>query len=160
MAADYTVIIRVRQRFGDNVSGFLNGPKRDWNEYPIEAEAPYVGLAKDFPFRCPAINRSETAILQFNSLGVSSWANVIQVNGVDVPGGISVGPEWIPITPRVPLWTSHLLLVDGNALAEQNVLHIESVLAGENNYDDFIIDNAVIWFKTATSRPVVGDTRK
>jgi hypothetical protein len=157
MATDYTVIQPVRQRFGDNVSGFLSDPHRDWGEYPIEHEAPFVGLSKDFPFRCPSIDRSEWGVLQFNSLGVSDWNNIIQVNGVDVPGGISVGPVWIYINPNPPLWNTHSLLVEGSVLAEDNVLHIGSKTEPGSsgpggNVDDFIIDNIVIWFKTHARR--------
>jgi hypothetical protein len=88
-------------------------------------------------------------------LGVSSWGNIIQINGVDVPGGISVGPVWIYLNPHVPLWNTHSLLVEGSLLAEQNVLHIESIPDPTGNHDDFLIDNIVIWFKTPPS-PVIG----
>ncbi len=94
-------------------------------------------------------------VLQFNALGVSSWNNVIQVNGVDVPGGISPGPLWIYLDPHVPLWNTHTLLIDGSVLQETNVLHIESADNGDGNFDDFIIDNIVIWFKTHPNRVVL-----
>jgi hypothetical protein len=148
MATDYTVIIAVRQRFGDNPSGVLSGSGRDWGEYPIEHEAPFVGASKDFVFHCPRVDRSQFGVLQFNSLGVSQFNNIIQVNGVDVPGGISVGPVWIFIDPHPPLWNTHSLLIETNVLREENVLHIESVPDDFGNIDDFIIDNAVMWFKT------------
>jgi hypothetical protein len=83
---------------------------------------------------------------------------VIQVNGVDVPGGISGGPVSDILDPNVPLWNTHSLLVDGSVLREDNVLYIESGDDRRGNLDDFIIDNAVIWFKTRTgARPPVGD---
>jgi hypothetical protein len=161
MATDYTVVITVRQRFGDSPGGTLGSSGRDWGEYPVEREAPFVGLSKDFHFSCPSIDRSQAGVLQFNSLGVSNFNNVIQINGVDIPGGISVGPVWIYLDPHVPLWNTHFLIVDGSVLAEENVLHIESKPEDTfGNFDDFIIDNAVIWFKTHTGiRPPVGTAK-
>jgi hypothetical protein len=152
MAADYTVIIAVRQRFGDSPGGTLGSPGRDWGEYPIEHEAPFVGLSKDFVFDCPHVDSSQFGVLTFNSLGVSNFNNLLQVNGRDVPGGISVGPVWIYLDPHIPLWNTHSLLIERNGLKEhENVLHIGSVAPLEfEELDDFIIDNAVMWFKTQT----------
>jgi hypothetical protein len=156
MAADYTVIQPVRQRFGDNVTN-ASDPEADWHEYPIEINAPFVGVSKDFPFSCPSVDRSEWGVLQFGSLG-SYGGNTIQVNGVDVPGGISMGPTWWAIDPHVPLWTTHHLLVEPGVLAEENVLHIAATPDQYGKgHDDFIIDNVVIWFKTSTGdRPPIG----
>jgi hypothetical protein len=145
MATNYTVIAHVRQRFGDN--------SRDWGELPVEQEAPFVGLSKDFPFGCPSIDRSQPGVLQFNSLGVSDYRNVIEINGVAIPGGISVGPVWIYVNPNPPLWNTHSLLVAGNVLQENNVLHIAATPDQFGKYDDFIIDNVVIWFKTRSVLP-------
>jgi len=156
MGTDYTVIQPVRQRFGDNPSGLPGKSHTDWEEQSVESEAPFVGLAKDFPFQCPSVDRSQWAVLQFNSLGVSTYDNVIQVNGVNIPGGISVGPSWPFETPYVPLWNNHSLLVEPGVLGEQNILHIASGSGGTGNHDDFLIDNVVIWFKTHTSnRPPI-----
>ncbi len=154
MSTDYTVIEAVRQRFGDSPDGGLGSPGEDWDEYPIESEAPFVGRSKDFRFTCPSIDRSQWGVLQFNSLAVSTWDNVIQVNGVGVPGGIHVGPLWIYLDPHPPLWNTQSLLVDGSTLQESNVLHIESTDDGDGNFDDFILDNIVIWFKTHSGRVV------
>jgi hypothetical protein len=148
MATDYTVIQAVRQRFGDSPSGKLGRPGMDWGEYPVESEAPFVGASKDFSFNCPSVDRSQWGILQFAALGVSDHDNVIQINGVDVAGGIGVGPSWPYLHPHVPLWNMHSLLVEGRTLREQNVLHIESSPDADGNLDDFLIDNVVIWFKT------------
>jgi len=160
MAADYTVIIAVRQRFGDSPGGTVDSPGRDADEYPQEEEAPFVGTSKDFVFDCPHIDRSQFGILQFNSLGVSHFNNLLQVNGVDVPGGLSVGPVSVYGPPYPPRWNTHSLLIERNVLTEHgNILHIESVAPLEfEQIDDFIIDNAVMWFKPQTGiRPPVGD---
>lgn len=156
MATDYTVIQPVRQRFGDNTEN-LSDASRDWHQYPIEIDAPFVGVSKDYSFGCPLIDRSEWGVLQFNALGVSSYNNVIRVNGVDVAGGISTGPEFWAIDPHIPLWNTHSLLVEPGVLAEQNVLHIASAADQYGKYhDDFIIDNVVVWFKTHTGiRPPI-----
>jgi len=92
------------------------------------------------------------AVLQFNTLGVSGWNNTLQINGVDIAGGISVGPLWIYLDPHVPLWNTESQLVDAGVLEEENILHIESKPTQSGNFDDFIIDNIVIWFKTRTGR--------
>jgi hypothetical protein len=157
VATDYMVIEAVRQPFGDSPSGQLGRPGMDWGEFPVESGAPFVGTSKDFPFTCPSVDRSQWGILQFEALGVSSCDNVIQKNGVDVPGGIGVGPSWLYLDPHVPLWNTHLLLVEGSTLREQNVLHIESSPDSDGNLDDFLIDNVVIWFKTARITGTVGE---
>ena len=82
---------------------------------------------------------------------------MIQINGVNVPGGIGVGSSWPYLDPHVPLWNTHLLLVEGSTLREQNVLHIESSPGSDGNLDDFLIDNVVIWFKTARITGTVGE---
>ena len=163
MAADYTVIIAVRQRFGDNPSGFPGRPGTDYDEYPVEADAPFVGASKDFPFDCPHVDGRQFGVLQFNALGVGTWGNVLQVNGRDVSGGLSAGPVSIAQEPRQPLWNTHSLLIERNVLQEQgNLLHIESIKHEfADQIDDFIIDNAVMWFKTQTgiSPPVPPQNR-
>jgi len=81
MATEFTVIFFQRQHFGDepNFFNFL-GPH----------VPPFVGLTKDFQFNCPDINPRETAVLMFQSLGVVAQTNVLQINGVDVFGGLPV----------------------------------------------------------------------
>ena len=51
-----------------------------------------------------------------------------------------------------------MLLVDADVLQEQNTLRIGSVVMDDdNNYDNFIIDNMVIFFKTQSrGGPVIG----
>jgi hypothetical protein len=152
MTTDFTIIILVRQRFGDT--------RADLGETPVEQEAPFVGQSKDFPFSCPNLVPGQTAVLQFQSLGVTAMRgfglgnqNILRINGVDIPGGITRGPT----ANNVPLWTTHSLLVPSNVLREPNVLHIESVaipFAHESTLDNFIIDNAVVFFKARG--PVVG----
>lgn len=62
MALDFTVIIHVRQRFGDN-------ELEDLNDIGLETNAPFVGQQKDFEFRCPNVDPSQRAILLFQSQG-------------------------------------------------------------------------------------------
>jgi hypothetical protein len=159
MAADYTVIIAVRQRFGDNPSGFDQQPGADYDEILLEPGAPFVGASKNFFFDCPHVDGTQFGGLQFNSMGVGQGDNKLQVNGRDVPGGISMGPSWHQLDPHMPLWDTHSLLIERNVLQEQgNLLHIASIKGtlpdGEiaDQIDDFIIDNAVMWFKTQTGR--------
>ncbi|SFV19807.1 hypothetical protein [Bradyrhizobium arachidis] len=165
MPIDFTVIQPVRQQFGDRnrVTAF---------ETKVELEAPFVGIAKDFPFSCPNVDPSQMAVLQFESLGVTAGGrtndrdrNILQINGVSIPGGITPGPAIasiqigsVPAPITIPAWKSHSLVVDANVLRENNVLHIESViihLGNEESRDTFIIDNIVVFFKARVSGGVV-----
>jgi len=154
MASDFTIIQAVRQRFGD-------GPPTQFEVY-FENDAPFVGRAKDFPFSCPNIDLKAMGLLQFESLGVTAGGitnygnarNILQINGNDIPGGITPGPAIEDLSekyPLIPIWKSHSLIVPQYVLREENVLHIEAVkmaIAIEETYDTFIIDNIVVFFKT------------
>jgi hypothetical protein len=132
MAMNFTVILFQRQHFGDQQDA--------WDAW--EPNVPFVGLKKDFSFNCPDVDPGETAILMFQSIGVSRPTNVLQVNGVDVFGGL----------PRVRAannWSGNVLLVEPRHQLKSagNVMHVEA-RRHEGNIDDFIIDNVVILYKT------------
>jgi hypothetical protein len=149
MAVDYTVVMGVRQRFGDNT--------KEVGLNLIETEAPFVGQAKDFPFSCPNVDRSKPAILQFESLGVS-FRGILQVNGTTIFGGLTAGPGVLnsPVGGGLtPTWKTHHLIVHENVLLDENVLHVEAVATQGGNIDDFILDNIALFFKTRTTGPVV-----
>jgi hypothetical protein len=155
MSIDFTVIQPVRQRFGD---GNLEG------DFPLEQEAPFVGRSKDFPFPCPKVDSSQMAVLQFESLSVTAGRviffvsenlkrrNIIQINSVNIPGGITPGATRNLGGGREEhFWKTHSLIVPANVLKQENVLHIESVevaISGGTTLDNFIIDNVVVFFKT------------
>jgi hypothetical protein len=157
MAADFTVIQSVRQRFGDeNLAA----------ESPLnELDAPFVGLSKDFKFLCPDVVPSGTAVLQFETLGATEPllggpqpGSVVQINGINIPNGIRPG--------YAGFWKSHNLIVPANVLTEDNVLHIEAsvlAIAHAKHFDDFIIDNVVIFYKSKIKEhedgPVVRDEK-
>jgi len=55
-----------------------------------------------------------------------------------------------------PYWHTQSLLVPADTLREQkNLLHIESTRFLNTDFDDFIVDNIVIWFKVTDRPPVV-----
>jgi hypothetical protein len=148
MAVDFTVIQAVPQRFGDATP--------DRSEGLVETEAAFIGKSNDFPFSCPNVLGGEWAVLNFRSRGVSAVtdfglgnANILQINGVDIPGGMTRDPVAAEVAVReMPLWTNHSLLVPPNVLKEENVLHIESVRIPQAAcLDNFIIDNIVLFFK-------------
>lgn len=62
-------------------------------------------------------------------------------------------PVYAEVHPRVPLWNSEFQLVEPGLLGDENILHIESVADPNGNYDDFVVDNIVIWFKTKETKP-------
>jgi hypothetical protein len=142
---DFTIVIPIRQRFGDQ--------QADLAEIPVEQEAPFVGQSKDYPFSCPNVS-GEMAVITFQSLGITGLrdfglghVNILRINGSDILPGITRGPA----VNRIPLWTTHQLLIHANVLREQNVLHIESVpipRGPASELDNFIVDNAVVFFKT------------
>jgi hypothetical protein len=155
LATDFTVIQPVRQRFGDT----------NHEEFKAELEAPFVGQAKDFPFSCPNVDTAQAGVLQFESYGVTT-RNIIQINDVDIPGGITPGAFFAlltqyGVTTPLSFWKAHSLLIPANVLTEQNVLHIESVPTlgsftygtEDETFDNFIIDNVVVFFKTRVRIP-------
>ncbi|WP_153505714.1 hypothetical protein [Cumulibacter manganitolerans] len=165
MPSDFTIVQAVRQRFGDADPDF---------SLAQEVEAPFVGAAKDFPFVCPGVDSREMALLQFESLGVQAGSfqpfvvpqppprNILRINGVDIPGGITPAAAERMGGQVQHFWKSHTLLVPADVLREQNVLHIAAVkyslTTNQANLDNFIIDNVVVHFKLragGTSRPPV-----
>src|SRR4029453_3633396 len=127
MAVDFTVIQAVPQRFGDATP--------DRSEGLVETEAAFIGKSKDFPFSSPNLLGGGWGVVNFRSRRVPAVAdfglgnaNILQINGVDIPGGMTRDPVAAEVAVRqMPLWTNHSLLVPPNVLKEENVLHIESV---------------------------------
>ena len=160
MSASYTVIIRVRQHFGDKPGTFSQFPFGvtidDFGGASVPSaagSAPFVGATKDYSFDCPGVNRGSESILMFQTLGVQHEGNLIAVNPDSAPqpsvfGGIPVIPAPSGV---LPTWSANVLLVGPGVLRETaNVLRIESrPLAGATNeLDDFVIDNVVLMYTT------------
>lgn len=133
MSADFTIVISVRQGFG-NEPGYLNS---------IEPDVPFVGPTKDFTFSCPNVNPNEAAVLMFQSRDVDSSRNIITINGSNVFGGI-------PVSPNKDTWNGNVMLIAAGILrASGNELHIEARNTsggGGGDIDDFILDNVVVFF--------------
>jgi hypothetical protein len=164
VALDFTVIAAGRQRFGD--SNVIDSGHPAGGEFPLEQEAPFVGQSKDFQFSCPKVDLSQMAVLQFESLGVSAGGiqffspdfsrkrNIIRINDVDIPGGITNAP-YVEALERIwHFWKAHSLLVPAHVLHDEgNILHVESIqipISGGFTFDNFIIDNVIVLFKTRT----------
>ena len=155
MPMDFTVIQSVRQRFGEKSFG------RRRPQFPLESAAPFVGKAKNYPFSCPNVDRKERAVLQFESIGVEAEKfrtvplpgrrNILQINRIDIPGGITPGSEDYEQDDQ-QFWRTHSLVVGANVLKERNVLRIEAVVLGFGHgvfgIDNFMIDNIVLFYKT------------
>jgi hypothetical protein len=159
---DFTAIVAVRQRFGD--SNVMDSAFPKGSEFPLEQEAPFVGQSKDYPFSCPKVDASQMAVLQFESLSVTAGGqyvfspefsgkrNIVRINGTDVPGGITNSP-YVQAVERIwHFWKTHSLLVPANVLRDEgNILHIESIeipISGGFTFDNFIIDNVIVLYKT------------
>jgi len=133
MPTDFAVAINVRQQFGDSSAR-------------IEPDAPLVGPTKDFDFPTPNVDANAPAVLMFQTRGVNHPRNILQINGQGVFGGI-------PVTPSHAEWNGNIMLISPGVLrgTGQNTMHIESRNAaggGGGNLDDFMIDNAVVLYKT------------
>lgn len=134
MSADFTIVIPVRQGFG-NEPGYLRS---------IEPNVPFVGPTKDFTFPCPNVNANEAAVLMFQSRDVDSSKNIITINNNPVAGGI-------PVSPNKVTWNGNVMLIATGVLRANNELHIEARNTsggGGGDIDDFILDNVVVMYKT------------
>jgi hypothetical protein len=148
MALDFTVVIVVRQRFGD----------RDADDVGQETAAPFVGQQKDYEFRCPGVDRNQQAILLFQCQGANVQQS-LEINGQQIFGGIPAAVEQAPFPVLYPSnivgsfpiaqWSGNVMLVHPGVLQENNVLRIRArEIADSGNVDNFIIDNLVVVFKT------------
>lgn len=135
MAADFTVVINVRHHFGN-----------DHDALPGTS----AGKDRDFGFDCPDIDTTQTAVLMFQSLDVDHEKNVISVNQ-PLTGPISVFGG-IPVSRSDTDWNGNIMLISPNSLRDRgNVLHIgarDSRGSILGDVDDFVIDNAVVMYKT------------
>ena len=158
MPVDYTVIMPVRQRFGDDIRDEKESVRE--RESGIETEAPFVGAEKSFPFQCPGVDRSQSAILLFESMGVSV-RQTLEINGQQIFGGITTSNDFESRTigggsdahqdrTIFARWKGHVLLIHPGVLAQNNVLRIQSGPYTSGNLDDFVIDNMVVIFKTTS----------
>lgn len=140
MALDFTVVITVRQRFGDN----------DIEDVGLETEAPFVGSQKDFEFHCPNVDTRQQAILLFQCMGANA-EQTMEINGQQIFGGIPPAIDFVT-TPTAILtraeWNGNVMLIQPGVLRENNVLRIRAGELSNGNIDDFIIDNLVVVFKT------------
>ena len=142
MAVDFTVVMPVRQRFGDEKPEDLG--------VGLETDAPFVGRQKDYPFQCPNVDPSQPAILLFQSQGVVLQLPMT-INGQIVHGGIPSSVDRAADslgTFLAATWKGNVMLVTPGVLTENNVLHIESKVLVTGTFDSFIVDNIVVIFKT------------
>jgi hypothetical protein len=147
MALDFTVVIRVRQRFGDNKS----------NNPILETDAPFVGVQKDFSFVCPNVDRTQDAFLLFESQGVDFQQSLL-INGKTIFGGIPSSTDFLTIPtglehPAAQLlivakWSGNIMIIEPGVLQVNNILRIQAGKDSEGKIDNFIIDNLVVVFKT------------
>ena len=129
-----------------------------------------MGPSGEFRFPCPNVDPSKEAILQFAHRGSTqlltfpdpqadgglegiTGEHPVFINGVKMFGGVPAAPFRFN---RMPLWSTRLLIVQAGVLRPTNVLRIESTPQSTvgTGFDDFTIDNVVIFFKTA--EPVGG----
>ena len=140
MALDFTVVITVRQRFGDD----------DNEDFGLETEAPFVGKEKTFEFRCPDVDSRQEAILLFQCMGANLQQR-LEINGQEIFGGIPAAFDIAPLPNQIvslAQWNGNVMLIHPGVLREDNVLRIRASELSDDKLDDFIIDNLVVVFKT------------
>jgi hypothetical protein len=140
MALDFTVVITVRQRFGDN----------DIEDTSLETDAPFVGAEKDFEFHCPNVDSRQQALLLFQCMGTNGQQSM-EINGRPIFGGIPAATELLTLPSGIvshAQWNGNVMLIEPGVLREDNVLRIQAGKLTDDNLDDFIIDNLVVVFKT------------
>jgi len=144
MATDFTVILSVRNHYGDEAGTFTD----------VDRDALFVGPTRSpYRFDCPNVDPNQIAFLMFQSRDVDSQQNIFQINGVGVFGGL-------PASPSNDAWNGNILLVEPRhrLKATGNELHVEARNTsggGGGNIDDFIIDNVVIMYKTRASTTTI-----
>lgn len=140
MALDFTVVITVRQRFGDTEA----------DDVGLETDAPFVGSQKDFEFHCPNVDSRQQAILLFQCMGANAQQS-LEINGQQIFGGIPPAIEFVTGPNQIRIraeWNGNVMLIHPGVLREDNVLRIRAGELGDGNIDNFIIDNLVVVFKT------------
>jgi hypothetical protein len=163
MAVDYTVVMAVRQRFGDLKRD--EKPSLNETESGLEPDAPFVGAEKSFAFRCPSVDRSQFALLLFQALGVST-VQALEINGQTIFGGIPItvdrdtrrlgsGSDAHTVHSLGARWNGNVMLVHPGVLQDNNIMRIRSAEMTADNLDDFVIDNVVVVFKTRTAGGVL-----
>lgn len=146
MSSDFTIIIRVRQHFGDDADSMPGA---------------FVGTNNSYPFSCPRVDPTQEGVLLFQTLGVSHDKNFIAINSTGITGEPEVYGG-IPVSRSDQDWNSNVMLIRPGVLTESNVLRLGarrsdgSIL---NELDDFVIDNVVVLFKTRQTGPLVSKLR-
>jgi hypothetical protein len=168
MPVDYTVVFPTRQRFGSGAGVAPQG---------LETDAPFVGLEKDYSFRCPDVLRREIALLFFRHQGIAKGARIL-INGHATANAISdtsitvtdvaVASTFVATSGAgsADTFHSHNVAVPQVTATERRVapwsgtiLLIGSNVLREDNTmsiritpdpgaDDVVVDNMVVVFKT------------
>jgi hypothetical protein len=140
MGSDFTVILSVRQHFG-NEADYLKD---------VEPGLLFVGPTKDFHFDCPKVEPGADAVLMFQTRDVDHDKNIIHINPATAAQPTVFGG--IPVSPSKDTWNGNIMLIRPGVLRDtNNVLHIESRNGSGGSggdIDDFIIDNVVVLYKT------------
>lgn len=145
MPLDFSIIIHVRHQFGQE---------------DLDVGV-FAGAEASFPFDCPGVDASQHALLLFQSFGVGN-EQLLEVNGTavfgGVPGGGSIaertGSSGGGHTHRIPSsegWNGSVMIVNQGVLRDAgNVLRIRGP------FDEFVVDNVVVVYKTR-GRGLVAD---
>jgi hypothetical protein len=141
VGSDFTVVIRVRQHFGDD---------------PDSLFGEFAGKNAAYPFPCHNVDSRKEAVLLFQSLDVDHDRNFIAINSTGATGEPEVYGG-IPVSTSDRDWNGNVMLIRSGVLREDNILRLgarasNGGLGGlDGDVDEFIIDNVVVLFKTRPS---------
>jgi hypothetical protein len=152
MGCDFTVIMDAKHHFGDERSAFSD----------MEPGVVFGTVDLNTLFDCPNVDPLKTAVLMFQSLGVTTaQRDMFQVNRVNVRGdsGSAEAKGGLPASPNNDEWNGNIQLLDfRHGLKERNnILTIGTRnTSGETggDEDDFMIDNVVIMYKTRSGATI------
>ena len=85
---DYTVIMPVRQHFGDEPGSY---------DFPFAGmttlnQVPPFDPRPEWLFDCPNVDSSQPAILMFESIGVDHDRNQFEIKRTTIAGGVPISP--------------------------------------------------------------------
>ena len=141
----YSIVFGEPFHFGSHSDCF-----EDRAVYSVERLDPpptYVGRSRCYQFNTTGVDGNEPAILMYQAFDVTMSTNVLELNGVALPGGI-------PVSAQRGEWRNNKTTIAPGILLpdEPNELCIRSAQTDDPSgevYDNFVIAHVTVFFKIA-----------